>query len=645
MLPIYLFILFMPLCAIAQKGNYKTLGDSAFDNNDFYEAANYYLKAATGKSTVSANNVPFYSSGKYTRAQQQADKAYVAYRLAESYRLYQDYANAAIWYLKVIDDKQYPLARLWHAACLRANNNLVDALMMLQQFIVSYKTDDKYMAIAHRETDNCNFAIQQLKCPGAVIVSSIETLNGGEGDYALSINGNAYWFTSSRFIENKTHLNQVYSANLNGPSSPAIVDFNHFDKEVLFDYGTPSLDATGKRMYLTRWYKTGKRIITEIYYSKLENGKWQQPLVLNTNVNTAGFNARQPFVAPDGKRLFFVSNKPGGQGADDIWVSDLNAVGQPLNAVNLGAIINSPYDEQAPFYDAVEKKLVFSSNGFTGMGGFDFFESKYGTGNWARPVNMGYPVNSTKDDLYYTIDPINRERFYFSSNRSSDCCLSLFSGQIKSLYIAGSVIDCKTQRGLFGVKVELMDSVAKKSIEQLSTATNGKYIFKVNGKNHYILRLSKDGYFTKYVYPKPDIIQRADTLFCPDLCLDPFKINVPMLIKDVYFDYNKATLRSASVTELDKLVLIMNDNPTIKVEMGSHTDSIGKAEANLRLSQARAQSCVNYLITKGISPERIVAKGNGETMPVAPNSLPNGKDNPEGRQLNRRTTFTVKSID
>jgi len=641
MLAIYLFILFVPIGAIAQKGSYKALGDEAFDNNNFYEAANYYLKAATGKSTVSTNNVPFYSSGKYTRKQQQADQPYITYRLAECYRLYQDYINAAIWYLKVINDDKYPLARLWYAASLHANGNYNEALKQLQQFISSYKANAKYLAIAQHETDDCNFAMQHLKDISPVIIMPIVSLNGDDGNYALTISNKAYWFTSSRSLSNNRHRNKIYTTSLKTPLSPAVVNFEKFDKVALFEYGTPSLDASGKKMYFTRWHKTDNKIVTEICYSKLENGKWGQPQELNHNVNIDGFNARQPSVTLDGRRLFFASNKPGGQGGDDIWVSDLNADGQAMNAVNLGPAINSAYDEQAPFYNTAGKKLVFSSNGLVGMGGFDFFESAGDTGSWTRPVNMGYPINSSKDDLYYTADPDNEDLFYFSSNRSSDCCLSLFAGQIKSRYIVGNVIDCRTQQGLNGVRVTLKDSVTKKIISQFDVDPKGRYIFKL--KSPCRVELSKEGYFTKSIYLQSNVIKQADTLFNQEFCLDPYKINVPILIKNIYFDYNKAELRMASIIELNKLVVIMNDNPTIKVEVGSHTDSIGKDDDNLRLSQARAQSCVSYLVTQGISPVRITVKGYGETMPAAPNSLPNGKDNPAGRQLNRRTTFTVLS--
>lgn len=151
-----------------------------------------------------------------------------------------------------------------------------------------------------------------------------------------------------------------------------------------------TLDA----MYLTRWYKAGDKTIHFIYLSKWQNNTWSEPVKLNINVNAEGFNSIQPFVTPDGKHLFFSSNKPGGRGGDDIWMSDLDADGNPTSSINLGSTINTPMDEQAPYYNVLKKKLTYSSKGFTGLGGFDFFESWYDGEKWSQPINMGYPCIS-----------------------------------------------------------------------------------------------------------------------------------------------------------------------------------------------------------------------------------------------------------
>ena len=369
------------------------------------------------------------------------------------------------------------------------------------------------------------------------------------------------------------------------------------------------------------------------------------PVKLNSNINLEGFNAIQPYVTADGKQLYFVSNKPGGLGGDDIWVSDLDGEGNPVNSANLGSTINTPLDEQAPYYDEVKKRLVYSSKGFTGLGGFDLFESAGNIGNWGQPKNMGYPINSAKDDLYYYPDPLDARKFFISSDRQSDCCLELFEASDKRFTLEGLVVDCDAYKALPGVKVSFIDSISKETINEQTVGKNAKYNFRINNNRPYKLVLEKGGYFNKVVtVPQPGKL-KTDTLFNPDICLQAFIVNKPIVLNNILYDYNKAELRPESKTELDKLLKLLNDNPKMKIELASHTDSVGSDAYNNNLSQMRAQSCVDYITSRGVTTDRIFAKGYGKTKPVAPNSLPDGKDNPDGRQLNRRTEFTVLKVD
>ncbi|RYE18949.1 MAG: hypothetical protein EOP42_29885, partial [Sphingobacteriaceae bacterium] len=377
----------------------------------------------------------------------------------------------------------------------------------------------------------------------------------------------------------------------------------------------------------------------------LENNQWTAPKRLNINVNITGFNAIQPFVTADGKQLYFASNKPGSLGGYDLWMSELDSQGNPLPSVNLGNLINTPQDEQAPYYNPQQKKLIYSSKGFTGLGGFDFMESVGEPGKWTKPTNLGYPMNSAKDDLYYATDPDEPGLAYISSDRQSECCLELFTvknsmPKNKIFLVSGSVLDCDQQKLLADAKVSLVDSVSKKTVKQVFTDAAGKYQFEVKDKNSYQLTVEKEGYFTKKVQLL-SFKKNADTLKNPAICLKPFVVGKAIVLKNIFFDYKKADIRADSKIELNVLVTIMKDNPDIKIELSAHTDAIGGEDYNQKLSQARAQSCVNYLIQSGISNEKITAKGYGETRPVAPNILSNGKDNPEGRQLNRRTEFMV----
>jgi outer membrane protein OmpA-like peptidoglycan-associated protein len=458
-------------------------------------------------------------------------------------------------------------------------------------------------------------------------------------------NGKNY-FTSSRFVKNdKTHVNRIYIMADTSAGQPQVIKFKSDENIKDLEYGTPAFAPDGKRMYFTRWFKVGGKSTYAIYTSKMEGAGWGTPQKLNSNVNVEGFNAIQPFVTADGKHLYFVSTKPGGQGGDDIWVSDLGNDGTPTNSTNLGNVINTAMNEQAPYYDVINKRLIYSSKGFLGLGGFDFFESFNTNDTWSTPVNMGYPMNSAKDDLYYVPDNADQKKFYISSDRESDCCLNLFEVADKRHLLTGLVVDCDTRQPLPGVKVSFVDSLTKQNIKEIVVDKTARYNFDVTTSRPYNLRLEKDGYFAKVVPVPASGRMSNDTLFNPDICLQAFQVDKPIVIKNVLYDFNKATLRPESKTVLDEIVTIMKDNPKIKIEMGAHTDSKGTDQYNDKLSQERAQACVDYIIAMGIDESRIYAKGYGEKRPIAPNTLPDGKDNPDGRQQNRRTEFKVLKLE
>ncbi|RVU00453.1 hypothetical protein EOD41_13330 [Mucilaginibacter limnophilus] len=648
---LYLLALLIPAFAQFSGDDTKTLGDRAFKNKDYYEAAYYYKKAATGMNLTDDKAIPFQSSPKAEKSRKDDDKAYISYQLADSYRLYENYIEAEPWYARVLNEgyeSKYPLARLWHGVCLRATQHFDDAIKELQQFTSSYKGESRYLEIANKEIANCNFAKQQYQYPVLVDAAKKQSNWNSDGsDYSVIKKDGNYWFTSSRFAkDDKKHINRIYSAG-NGTTKPQIIIFNN-DKDSNIselEYGTPSLNPGGNRMYFTRWYKEGSKITHAIYVADWVNNAWSTPKKLNANVNAEGFNTIQPFVTADGKQLYYVSNKPGGQGGDDVWVSDLSSDGNPINSRNLGAAINTEFNEQGPYFDIKNQRLVYSSKGFLGLGGYDLFESWNKNGKWTTPKNMGYPVNSAKDDLYYMPDDEKGEKFFISSDRESDCCLNILEAYNKQYIFSGIVTDCDNQKPLANVKVTFIDSLSKEVLKEITTDASARYAFNVTTRRPYNLKLEKKGYFTKVVPVPSSGNMRGDTLFNPDICLQAFEVDKPIVIQNVLYDFDKATLRPESKTLLNGLVAIMNDNPKIRVELAAHTDSKGSDAYNMKLSQERAKACVDYIISKGISNSRIYAKGYGETRPIAPNTLKNGKDNPAGRQLNRRTEFKVVKIE
>ncbi|AMR30556.1 hypothetical protein A0256_03515 [Mucilaginibacter sp. PAMC 26640] len=632
------------------KENPRGLGDKAFANKDYYEAAFYYRKAAEGLSLVTNEAIPYNASSKGGKKGKPEDRAYVAFQLAESYRLYENYLEAEPWYFKVLNENyeaQYPLTRLWYGVCLRANQHFDEAIIQLEQFIAAYKVDGRYKTTAIKEIANCRFAKEQYQYPLLMDIVKMKGAWYSDGsDYALIKRDANSYFTSSRIVKNeKIHRNRVYTLTGGKTSEPAVLTFKSDVKDKDVEYGTPALSPNGQRIYFTRWYKVGSKIIHGIYYSELANNEWQQPVKLNANINAEGFNSIQPFITADGKRMYFVSNKPGGQGGDDIWYSDLDSSGMPVNSINPGKIINTPLNEQAPYYSIGDKRLIYSSKGFLGLGGFDFYESNFDGTKWTAPINMGYPMNSAKDDLYYMPDPANNNKFYISSDRESDCCLNLFEVVDKRHVLSGLITDCDTHKALSGVKVSFVDSLTKQTVKQMVLGQSARYSFDVTTRRPHNLVFEKAGYFTKVVPAPATGEMHSDTLINPEICLQAFKVDKPMVIKNVLYDYGKASLRAESKMVLNGVVKILQDNPKIKIELAAHTDAIGSDKYNNQLSQARAQACVDYIIASGIDESRVYAKGYGKRRPIAPNTLPNGQDNPDGRQLNRRTEFTVLKLE
>jgi outer membrane protein OmpA-like peptidoglycan-associated protein len=397
-------------------------------------------------------------------------------------------------------------------------------------------------------------------------------------------------------------------------------------------------------MYLTRWTINGTQKKTAIYTSRRSNNGWDEPVMLDETINVPGSNTQQPFVA--GNILYYASDRAGSSGGFDLWCADLDAAGTPSAPRNLGSAINTKYDEQAPFYHQASGTLVFSSTGRVGMGGYDFFSSAGAATTWSEPVNFGYPVNSVKDDIYFTSQGTARnilENIYFSSDRSAECCLELFSlKKIKpTTQVSGLVVSCNGNTPIRGATVNIIDTVSNKTLFTKVTGADGKYLVEMDEVIPLKAVATAEGYLPNAVhFTKPAVDNIV--LNNPTICLfDAPKDDGTVTVDNIYYDFNKATLREESFPVLDQLVAMMNENKNMKLEIGAHTDSKGTDAYNLKLSDARAQSVVDYLLSKGIATDRLVSKGYGEGKPVADNTNPDGSDNPDGRQKNRRTEFKI----
>jgi outer membrane protein OmpA-like peptidoglycan-associated protein/tetratricopeptide (TPR) repeat protein len=655
----YLLLIISVLCISVTAVNaqyvvdYKKQGDQYFAKKQYYAAAVLYQKALKllPDTAMSHYVYPYVISPKSKKEEKNKDQyEYLVYQLGESFRLYKDYKSAGEWYEKAIqlNATRFPLASLWYGVCLRATKNYEEAIGQLQTFELRYGKQDDYSKQANLELRSCRYALDQMKFPRLADIQKLPApVNDSGSNYAPLTRNDQFYFTSSRPLQGvntareNPFVNKLYRASLFNDQSFGKVELLSTKASTSTELAAMSLSPDGNRAYWTSWDSKGKNPHKAIYVStKAADGTWSEATALTGDVNMSGYDSQEPFVASDGT-LFFSSNRPGGQGGFDLWYSKLSADGTPGTVTNMGATINTAHNEEAPYYNAEEKKLVFSSDGRVGMGGLDLFVSHGADDSWSVPENMGYPLNSERDDIFYDPNQQDTTQYYTSSDRQSVCCLELYHVKLKHITIGGTLLDCDSHQPLEGAKIRLEDSLTHAVVGEQTLGADGRYHLEVINRRAIRLTASKENYFTKNLMITSDDLNRVDTLFSPDLCLKAYKVGVPIVIPNVYYDFNKATLREESKIVLDTLYQVLVDNPKMVVQLSAHTDSIGSDKYNLDLSNKRAQACVDYLISKGIAPDRLQAKGYGESQPIAPNSLPNGEDNPAGRQLNRRTEFTV----
>ncbi|BAV04948.1 Outer membrane protein OmpA [Filimonas lacunae] len=567
--------------------DYLKAGDDYYEKADYASAAGYYEKYLYSKGGTGAGYEPYTPQpAVVAHNRKPGNQQKAQWMLAESYRQlrYTEKAENAYRSVHQLYGSAYPLAALRWAQQLRAMGNYSKADSMFALFLKNYTVKDEYAAMAERELASLHFAQEALQKGGAKelhITRQSGLLNSGGAFYAPSwLDANTLLLTSTRLADSAggMHQNRLYTMQVNGAEAEQLQPWMAAPGSAT-EQGPATVSADGNSIYFTAWSRQDKAG-TAIYNSRKVNGQWSSPVPLLGQVNVQGYSARQPFITPDGRFLYFSSNRLGGEGGFDIWyvsIDDTGRIGTPLNA---GKQVNTAYDEQAPYYNQSEGELVFSSNGHIGMGGMDLYSSKGVPGSFEAPVNMGYPVNSVKDDVYFTIRSREQKGWteaWIASDRAAACCLELFtvSRQWPSPPVAATVVTEDKPR-------------------------------------------------------KPDTIHVP----APELPVNG-------ILSNVYYVYGKADLAPGSHASLDSLVQMLKVNTLMIIEISGHTDNIGSDEYNLQLSLSRAQSCIDYIIKKGINPVQLVARGYGAQKPVAPNKNADGSDNPEGRKLNRRTEFTI----
>lgn len=378
----------------------------------------------------------------------------------------------------------------------------------------------------------------------------------------------------------------------------------------------------------------------DLYFSVRTNNGWSEAQNLGPVVNTDLWES-SPSLSPDKRDLYFASSRPGGFGGKDIWVTHRLLNGKWSRPENLGEAVNTSGDESCPFMHADNETLYFNSNGHPGYGMTDlFFSKKVNDSSWTVAENLGYPINTIDDQGSLIVAADGKTAYYASDGGDSKGGLDIYTFQLrddirplKTLWVKGKVFDKKTLSGLPSA-VELSDVKSGNVISKLQTDEEGNYLVTLPVGKDYAFNVNRKGYL--FYSDNFSLLQsNTDSAFVVNIPLQPIEKGAAIILKNIFFETGKFDLKNESKTELDKLVMLMNDNPNVKIQIDGHTDNVGQEKDNLLLSANRAKSVVGYLLSKAIAPQRLTFKGFGSSKPVAANTTE------EGRALNRRTELSV----
>lgn len=407
--------------------------------------------------------------------------------------------------------------------------------------------------------------------------------------------------------------------------------------------GTCTISADGRKLIFTSCSGRDGFGSCDLFESLKIGDGWTEPKNLGPNVNTTEWES-QPSLSADGRTLYFVSDRRGGQGRRDIWITTLNAKGEWSRSKNLGSPINTVYDEISPFIHVNNRSLFFASNGLTGYGGYDLFVSEKDSSRWGEPVNMGAPINTHEDQFSLFITPDGKKGYYsheemIEGGRSVSKIMEMEIPEtsrikIKSNYVKGTVRDRITREPL-KAKIEMIN-IQTREIESLveSDSVSGEYLIVLTQGAEYALYVNKKTYLFKSLYFNYSEVRDFEPIIL-DIDLDKAIEGSVAVLQNIFFDHDKYELKEKSISELQNVERFLLENPNIKVEISGHTDNVGTVSYNMQLSQKRAQAVYNYLIARGISASRLLARGYGPGKPVADNATEVGK------QQNRRIEFRL----
>jgi len=626
---IYLAVgVIMFLFAACNEGQYLTRGNEAFNNLSYKRAVTYLEKAL-----------------------KERDDPETRLKLAYCYRMLNDYEKSENYYKSIGSEKNMNHIDWFHLAKILMNNKKYDeAQTWLKRYIEVNPQDVSAVALCQA----CERQSQFYKDTTLHTLIPIE-FPGIENAFCPSLYEKGIIFTADykplgfekrNPWTGNSYFDVFYSEKISDGvwTSPGILNgvlnSNYHDG--------PGVYCPKKQsIYFTRSNQKGNKLLPnsnrevnlKLFKASLKDRDWAD--LKAVPYNSDNYSVGHPSVTADGKRIYFISDMPGGIGGTDIYVSQI-IDDSMMVPVNLGATINTPGNEMFPFIFS-DTVLYFSSDSREGMGGLDIYVSTDKSGRWTDPENLGYPINSSKDDFaYFLMD--KGEKGFISSNRKGKDKIFELKINPPTFYLTGTVLNKDSKDPIAEVAVELIGKTGKVIKDTvILTDIEGNFKLKLNPETSYKLHVTKDQYFAANAEIST-VGKKYSENFSIDFALQEIIIEKPIVMQNIYYDLNKAEIRPEAASELDKLVKILEENPSINIELSSHTDSRASDQYNLLLSTKRAQSAVDYIIVQGIPSQRITAKGYGETKLI--NRCENGVECMEDEhQQNRRTEFKVVKIN
>ncbi len=593
---------------------------------------------------------------------QKATKDYSAYPplyifLGEIYFHQNDLQNSIINYQKVIEiDKDYDLGVYYRLAIMQKQTK--DYVTSKQNF--KYYIDNQTNPKHESTIEDCKYNIE---CIDFILDQKNNPKNFNPINLGENINDSLYQYLPTLTLDNQLYLTQrennsedFYFAkikNIDIINNEELPFDKWWDKKEKLssvlntsaNEGAASISPDGRYLYFAKCNTKDGYGSCDIYRSKRNGDNWDKPENLGPTVNSKYWDS-QPTIASDGRTLFFASNREGGYGRSDIWYTYLKDDGTWTKAKNCGKVINTGGDEISPFIHPSNTTLYFASDSLIGMGGQDIYYSKIVNGKFQKPINMGYPINTDKDETCLVVSSNGEFAIYAKDNPPNNMDLYAFRLEkslqpTKVVCLRGRVFYDDNKQGN-----EATFEIRNLKNNRLITSTTSdkstnEYSLAIVVGEDYALSVTCDGYllYSENFSTIEDSTFGNQNYINKDITMQSIKEGKVVILENIFFATNSFELSKESEVELNTLLKLMNDYPNIRIEISGHTDNTGNYQHNLTLSEKRSNSVKQWLLDKGINANRIVAKGYGDSKPIDTNSTT------EGKAKNRRTEFKILSIN